>query len=185
MDREAASSQRASREDQDASRRVGNNLFSRRNRNRSVSGISISPGASEIKLRLVRDPEQPDKERTYGQLFNGANKIGETLEDEDRDLEDGGEKVYGRTCIARGTYEIVLSFSNRFGRVMPEILSVPEFTGIRIHGGNSTADSLGCPLLGAIRTETGIRDCSGPNAYLIALLRAAEDADEESTIEIM
>lgn len=75
-----------------------------------------------------------------------------TLEDEVRK----GDKVYGRTAIPAGFYEVKNTLSNRFKRVLPEVLSVPNFSGVRFHGGNTATDSLGCILVGRVRTKTGI-----------------------------
>ena len=62
---------------------------------------------------------------------------------------DGDEKkVYGETAIPYGTYEVKWTYSNRFKKYMPELLNVPNFSGIRIHSGNTAADSLGCIIDG-------------------------------------
>ena len=63
-------------------------------------------------------------------------------------LEDDGAKVFGKTAIPRGKYRLITSESPRFGRILPEVLHVPGFTGIRIHGGNTAEDSHGCILVG-------------------------------------
>ena len=72
-----------------------------------------------------------------------------TVEDEDRHLEAGGVKIAAVTAIPKGTYEVVLSMSPRFKKVLPEVLNVPGFTGVRIHSGNSSKDSEGCILVGS------------------------------------
>jgi len=120
----------------------------------------------------------------HGKLFVDGKLLGQTLEDQDRHLEDGGEKIPGDTAIPRGRYKVQLSYSQRFKRIMPEVLDVPGFTGIRIHGGNEKEDTHGCPLLGAVRTQTGVAQCGGVNQRLINLIEAAEIRGEEVYLEI-
>jgi hypothetical protein len=57
-------------------------------------------------------------------------------------------KVYGETCIPYGTYKVELTYSPQFKKVMPEILNVKGYTGVRIHNGSYTYHTLGCPLIG-------------------------------------
>lgn len=72
-----------------------------------------------------------------------------TVEDEDRLLEAGGTKVYGQTAIPKGSYEVILSMSPRFKKVLPEITDVPGFEGVRIHSGNSSKNTEGCIIVGS------------------------------------
>lgn len=122
---------------------------------------------------------------TLGTFSIDGARVGYTCEDRDRRLEDGGEKVDGETAIPRGTYRVVMTFSGRFQALMPEILGVPGFTGVRIHGGNSAADTHGCPLLGAQATPTGVRECAGVNAYLRQTLGKALVDGEDVWLRVM
>ena len=92
-------------------------------------------GEIAMEIELIRD-DDPSNKHNYGKLFVDKLFFGETLEDKDRYLEFDGDKVDGDTAIPRGRYRVTLSPSQRFGRVMPEIHDVPDFTGVRIHGGN-------------------------------------------------
>jgi len=81
---------------------------------------------------------------TIGRLFLDGEFFGWTLEDAVR---PPNIKIQGKTAIPEGTYKVVLSMSNRFKKVLPEILSVPHFSGIRFHGGNTAKDTEGCVLI--------------------------------------
>lgn len=121
---------------------------------------------------------------TLGTLYLSEKPIGFTCEDTDRYLEENGVKIHGQTAIPRGRYQVVLSMSNRFKRIMPELLNVPDFTGVRIHAGNTHLDTDGCPLLGAVRTSDGVRDCKLVNEQLIEFLRHAESRKELTFITV-
>ena len=90
---------------------------------------------------------------TIGTLSIEGQRICDTLEDADRKLEEGGKKIYGRTAIPRGKYEVKITWSNRFKKYMMEVLEVGQYQGVRLHAGNSHADTDGCPLLGEATDE--------------------------------
>lgn len=101
-----------------------------------------------MKLRLLRQEESDNGKATIGSLFVNGMWECFTLEDKIRDV-----KIYGETCIPEGTYQVVVDMSARFRRLMPHILNVPHFDGIRIHSGNTDADTAGCILLGRIHRK--------------------------------
>lgn len=120
---------------------------------------------------------------TIGELYADREHIADTLEDRVR---PEGEKVYGKTAIPEGTYEMVLSYSPRFKKILPEILNVPNFTGIRIHCGNSSADSSGCILVGTWdgEKEDWISDSKIAFNKLMSLLEEATNNKEKITITV-
>lgn len=120
---------------------------------------------------------------TIGELSVNNNYVCDTLEDKVR---VDGEKVYAETAIPTGTYTLVLSYSNKFKKVMPEILNVPNFSGIRIHCGNSSKDTEGCLLVGKWdgKTENWISDSKNSYNKLYPLLEEAFNKKENITITI-
>lgn len=100
-------------------------------------------------MNLILHREQLLSDRTIGRLSDEDSFMSfYTLEDADRKIEEGGEKVPGQTCIPRGRYRITLTMSNRFKRILPLLNDVSKFSGIRIHAGNTPADTEGCIIVG-------------------------------------
>ena len=62
-------------------------------------------------------------------------------------------KVKAETAIPVGTYQVEKTFSQRFGKPMYQLINVPGFEGIRIHGGNTSHDTEGCLITGKERDE--------------------------------
>lgn len=102
-----------------------------------------------MNLKLVRDTFTD--ESTMGQLYVDGKWQCYTLEDKLRDV-----KIYGETCIPYGTYEVVVTWSNRFKRQMPLLVDVPGFSGIRIHSGNDSHDTDGCILVGRTKAPNWV-----------------------------
>ena len=133
-----------------------------------------------MNLRLLRDTFA--EKSTVGALY--VNNIFEcdTLEDKVR----SGPKVPHATAIPVGTYRVIIDDSARFGRPMPHILDVPGFDGIRIHAGNTDADTEGCVLLGR---RTGnvdfIADSRKAFAAFYPKLEAALARGEEVKITVL
>ena len=82
------------------------------------------------------------EENNIGDFFIDGEFFCYTLEDKIR-----FSKVYGKTAISVGRYRVVVTYSPKFKRLMPLLLDVKNFSGIRLHGGNKAEHSLGCPLI--------------------------------------
>ena len=128
-----------------------------------------------MKLRIIRGLS--DEAATIGCLFVDGIFECLTLEDEVRP----GPKVAGLTAIPPGTYKVVLSMSPKFKRVLPEVLNVPGFTGIRIHKGNKPEDTEGCILLG--QSKVSNKFIGGSGLAFDALFPRLQAA-KEITLEI-
>lgn len=120
---------------------------------------------------------------TIGELLINDKHLCDTLEDRVR---PEGEKVYGKTAIPEGTYEVKLTHSPRFKKILPEILNVPNFSGIRIHTGNSSKDTEGCIIVGTWDGEKEDWVGSSKIAFdkLMSLLEEATNNKEKVTITV-
>lgn len=113
-------------------------------------------------MEILVKREYKKKDYTIGKMYINGEYFCDTLEDTDRGLEQNMSlselkemKVYGKTAIPTGEYELKVTFSNRFQKHLPQIMGVKCFEGVRIHAGNSAADTEGCLLLGtATNPET-------------------------------
>ncbi len=134
-------------------------------------------------LRLQREPS--DMGATIGGLYLNDRWIMWTLEDGIREpvRPAGGIvtaewvtswKINRKTCIPQGRYQVGLTLSARFGVVLPEIMNVPGFSGIRIHSGNTVDDTDGCILVGSSRGDRKIYDSRHALEWLMMQLQPME-----------
>ena len=123
--------------------------------------------------------------RVNRKVFTETSTVGELLIDEVfccYTLEDRvrrGPKVYAKTAIPEGTYEIALTFSQRFLKVLPLLLRVPGFEGVRIHPGNTAEDTEGCLLVG---TGQGLNKVTGSREAFAGLLSRLVLANKKEKI---
>jgi hypothetical protein len=131
-----------------------------------------------MELKLIRSVFTENN--TWGKIYLNGNFFAYTCEDTCRDLQsDGSGKIKGKTAIACGRYEVVLSYSNRFRRLLPQLLRVKWFEAIRIHGGNTAADSEGCILIGKNGDlKTRIWNCATKVNQLINGMKAIKDKEK-------
>ncbi len=106
-------------------------------------------------LRYILERPFKKTDYTIGRLYRNGQMMCNTLEPPDRGLTSDMTlaqirriKITGHTAIPTGIYEIRLTYSYKFRRVLPELVSVKGFSGIRIHGGNRVNDTAGCILPG-------------------------------------
>lgn len=121
---------------------------------------------------------------TIGQLLVDDRFFCYTLEDTDRKLEDGGQKIYGQTAIPRGVYEVVLRDSPKFGLV-PWIRGVEGFTFVLIHWGNKPEDTDGCILVGDDYTDDWISHSRATFAKLMREIEHAIRHGDGCTLEVI
>ena len=101
-------------------------------------------------LKLYRDTPQGDS--LFGELYREGKRLCDTLEPAGK-------------AIPAGFYPLTLTYSPRFGTVLPlvgnvEGCRVPQSTcthrqGIRIHAGNTVEHTTGCILVGVADTLNG------------------------------
>ena len=116
-----------------------------------------------MKLTLKRNFKGADY--TFGKLYIDGHYFCDTLEDTVR---PANKKIAGKTAIPAGNYKVIKSYSPRFKKILPEILNVPNFTGVRIHAGNTAKDTDGCILLGLNKTKGAVLDSQATMAYFMA-----------------
>ncbi len=120
-----------------------------------------------MKLLVRRIALQPTY--TIGKLYIDGEYFCDTLEDRVRDLSREA-KVVGQTAIPEGRYMVSVTMSPRFGRLLPLLHDVPQFTGVRIHSGNTAKDTQGCILVGYNREKGKVLDSRATEKRLVELM---------------
>ncbi len=110
---------------------------------------------------------------TIGKLYVDDQFECYTLEDKVRPV-----KIKGETAIPAGRYEVIINFSQRFGRMLPLFLNVPNFEGVRIHPGNTAADTEGCILVGETKDAEFIGQSKLAFEGLFNKLKTASESEK-------
>ena len=153
-----------------------------------------------MELKLIRKVK--NKNYTIGNLYINGVAFSETLEDCDRGLtqdmpleEIKAKKVYGKTAIPTGTYEIDMntvspkfekrSWAKPFGGKIPRLVNVPGYEGVLIHVGNTSESTSGCLLVGKNSVKGMVTDSSRTFMSLMSkYLLPAKVKGEKITITI-
>lgn len=139
-----------------------------------------------MELTLVRF-EFTDKS-TIGKLAVSGVFECYTLEDTCREPVPGmwekEMKIPGLTAIPYGKYRVVISLSNRFKKLLPEVLGVPNYEGVRIHTGNKPADTEGCILPGVTHDRDWVGNSSAAFGSLFRKIDTALFKGEKVFLEV-
>lgn len=120
----------------------------------TIGRLSLTPDPSPIGRGEKDGPIDgvTSKASPMGGGLEGASYFCDTLEPTWRDYAHGAYKVKGRSAIPEGRYAVVVTRSPKFGQWLPLLLGGPDFNrkwkGVRIHAGNTAADTEGCILVG-------------------------------------
>jgi hypothetical protein len=136
-----------------------------------------------MELELTRSTKTAKS--TIGELtVNGVFECF-ILEDRDRGLRQGmtaseltALKIKTRTAIPTGRYEMVVNFSDRFQKMLPLLLDVPAFAGIRIHPGNNETHTEGCLLPGKTKQPDFVGNSKAAFAVLFDKIKTAMQSEK-------
>ena len=117
---------------------------------------------------------------TIGELSVDGKFFCFALEDKDNGLDDempldsiNARKIHGLTAIPTGRYETIVNMSNRFKVLMPLLLKVKGYEGVRIHPGNKPTDTEGCILPGKTKSVDFVGQSKDAYKVLFPLMQEA------------
>ncbi len=129
----------------------------------------------ELKLHRIFHNDK----YTIGKLFINGVFFCDTIEDVERDI-----KIMNETCIPKRRYQVIVNMSNRFKRLLPLLIDVPEFEGIRIHNGKDQNSSSGCIIVGENKVKGRVINSTYYMNKLTDLLYTEQQKAIKSYIEI-
>lgn len=130
-------------------------------------------------MNLVLERNPSNQFCTIGTLFvNGVFECW-TLEDIVRDT-----KIKSETAIPAGIYDVAVDWSVHFKTFLPRLINVPNFVGVRIHPGNTAADTEGCILVGKYKDENTVISSREAFSVLFPKITAALTHGEKVTLRI-
>ena len=129
---------------------------------------------------------------TIGRMSLNGEYFCDTLEDTDRGLDSTmsldeilSKKRKGITAIPTGKYDVILTFSPRFKRVLPLLLSAKGYEGVRVHAGNTAEDTEGCLLVGENKEKGKVLNSRATLEKLMSVLLECEKRKEKISLTIV
>lgn len=84
-----------------------------------------------------------------------------------------GVKISKETCISPGEYDVIMDYSPRHKKIMPHILNVPMFEGIRFDIANSPDEVEGCIALGFEKYHDLVGSSYAANELVVSKINLA------------
>lgn len=119
-----------------------------------------------IELYVNRESETDDA--TLGRFLWEENVLYYTLEPLQRAV-----KIWGKTAIPCGRYQILMQYSPKFSKEMPHLQNVPDFTDIMVHPLNFVKDTEGCIGIGLAKGNDDILQSQAAFADFMPRLETA------------
>lgn len=133
-------------------------------------------------------------EYTIGKLYIDGEYFCDTIEDTVRDLKTKEDKIYAKTAIPAGEYDVEMNIiSPKFSQKkdydwcrgrLPRLKNVPFFEGILIHSGSTEKSSAGCIIVGYNTVKGRVTDSMNTMKKLWVKLNVADEMGEEIKINI-
>lgn len=139
-------------------------------------------------MYITQFREQSVGDATLSKVFCGEAYICDVLEDVVREVPGQPVsmwKVHGQTAIPAGIYRVAAQYSQRFGPDTLTLLDVPGFEYIRIHGGNTPANTEGCLLPGTRTSQNSVASSQASLRSLKALIMPALQQNQRVLWEII
>lgn len=132
----------------------------------------------DLRLTLNRIKVRPYF--THGEMLVNGLRLGYTREPAGfRRLDSPPLDI-----VPAGEYRVVVSFSELFQRHVPEVVGVPGFDDVRIHGCDLIEPRSGHVLLGKEMTPDGVRETAAVNKILVSMIGEAINTNHKCWIEI-
>lgn len=101
-------------------------------------------------MEIVLERKVFNKDSCEGNLYINDKWFCNTIEDKVRSGIGAWlakYKIYAKTAIPYGRYPVLVTWSERFKRMLTGVFNVPDFVGIRIHNGVNELSSAGCIIV--------------------------------------